>query len=411
MNSLFDQYLKAKHELTLNHDGYQLEKILAVDLIALIYGKKKFTWRDIISLFSAKKITIPQNQSRLYSIGNYRRQDYYNLLTYVRSSDKSESELIDLSLIKKARMFNGKNIITSFKHIFGSNIKLNFFAKLSLSCSMTYSLNTIDLLEKSDVRNIDFFCSFCSHLAGEAELDYYFQKRKIHTYTLQHGLWFLFDNPPIDAIAYDNVIANSLLCWGEYTKDEFIKYGIDERRLIVAGYPRAHQKLKPALDVTKSKLKILVLFSRKLFHENNMSLIKLLVKASAEASLDIELKLHPSLPSVDYQKLANLHGFKMASAGGIDALISSEKYDCTISYNSTAYYDSYISNCISLSYQDTQADNSLAVSDDRFSCAEELLCLLKQVENENADAKFWRDTEIKLEYILGFGINNYGTVK
>jgi hypothetical protein len=410
MNTLFEKYVKAKDKLTLNYDGYQLEKIIAVELIALIYGKQQFTWRNLINLFSTKKITIPQNQSRLYSIGDYNRQDYYNLLSYVRNSDKKESDLIDLSLIKKSRTFNIKNIITSFKHVFKADIKLSFLSKVSLSCSMTYSLNTIELLEKNETNQVEYFCSFCSHLSGEAELDYYFQKRNVHTYTLQHGLWFVFDKPPIDAIAYDNVIANSLLCWGEYTRDEFIKYGIHKHRLIVAGYPREHEALKPATELAISKLKVLVLFSRKLFHTNNLSLIKLLSQASTDLSLDIHFKLHPSLPLVEYQQLATQHGFQMAPLGGISELICSEMYDCTISYNSTAYYDSYISNCISLSYQDVQADNSLAVSDDRFSCTQELVSLLQNIKQKNVDENFWQDTELKLEYILGFGINKYGVI-
>jgi hypothetical protein len=404
--SLFEKHKKVKASLAFDYKGYPIQNVLAVDIIALVYKKKSFNVRQLINLFSTRKIDIAQEDKILFSIGNYNRADYYELLKYVRTNIKSA--LLDLSSIKRSRTISFKNIVIACRLVFFNNVELDFSSKVSLMTTMIYCFNVIDYLEKQNSSSIRSFCSFCSNLNDEAILDYYFQKQNIPTYTLQHGLYFVFDTPPIDAITYDNLIADKLLCWGQYTKDEFIKYGIDESRLVVAGYPKKISPLTVLIN-NNSKIRILVLFARALFDTNNLALISLLAKMPLD--VEIDFKPHPSLSVDKYAILASEHGFNMAPSGTIQELLNTGCYDCSISYNSTAYYDSYINNCVSLRYKDKDADNAVDVLDDGFSTIEELLVKMQLVSKSKESQELWNNIEKRLNYILGYGVNKYACLQ
>lgn len=403
MKVLFDKYLEIKKALECEYNSYPLHNILSLEIISLVYGKKKPRLKELAWLFLTQKIVINTDKKVLFSIGPYKRDDYYELLRHVRTG--FDSDLVDLAKVRKSFKLSLTNIAFSFKYIFGRKIDLSFASKLSLVSSLTYMLNIIDDLEKNPLpAHLQKFCSFCSMLNYEAILDYYFQKNKKQTYTLQHGLWFIYDSYPIDVVAYENFVANNLLFWGEYTKDEFIKFGIDSNRLLNAGYPRATKKLnKKNVDT----LKVLILFAGIQYHKNNLQIIELLKELSNSIDIEVEFKPHPSLNYKFYENLAKENGFKMAENKTVQELLTLNNYTLSIAYNSTAYYDSYINNCISLRYKDVNADNSIDVWNDGFSNIEELKSKIEFFKEKNSDHVFWDETEKKLEYVLGFGTNKY----
>ena len=403
MKKLFDKYQTIKQNLKYNYKSYPIEKIMSINLVILVYNRKSFRFKELAYFLLSQKIDIKTDKKVLFSIGPHRRADYYELLDFVR--DDIDSDLIDFLKIRKIFKFSLKNIFISFKHIFTKKIDLSFQSKISLFCSMTYVLNIIDDLEKNRLsKNLENFCSFCSTHNYEAILDYYFQKNKVKTYTLEHGIYFIMDSYPIDAIAYEHMPANKLLCWGQYTKDEFMKYGISKDRIQVAGYPRNTKKLN---EKKVDNLKILVFFARAQYNENNLKIIELLKELSKSMKIEVEFKLHPTLNYSFYENLAKENSFKMAENKTIQELITTNNYFLSIVYNSTAYYDSYINNCISLRYKDINADHSIDVWDDGFSNVEELKSKIEFFKEKNSNQEFWNETEKKLEYILGFGINRY----
>ncbi|CAM4016905.1 hypothetical protein [Arcobacter cloacae] len=403
MKELFDKYQKIKQNLKFDYKNYPIENIMSIDIVSLTYNKRTFRLKELAWLFMTQKVFINTDKKILFSMGPYRRKDYYELLDFVRQD--INSNLIDFSKIKRSFKFSFKNIFISFKHIFTKKISLSFKSKLSLFCSMTYILNIIDDLEKNKLsKNLEKFCSFCSTHNYEAILDYYFQKNGVTTYTLQHGLYFIMNSYPIDVIAYEHMPADKLLCWGQYTKDEFIKYGISENRIEVTGYPRNIKKLN---EKKVDNLKILVLFARVQYNENNLKIVELLKELSKSIKIEVEFKLHPSLNHSLYENLAKENGFYMSENKTIQELITTNNYSLSIVYNSTAYYDSYINNCITLRYKDIDADNSIDVWDDSFSNIEELKSKIEFFKEKNNEQDFWDETEKKLEYILGFGTNKY----
>ena len=402
MKELFDKYKKAKKSLQYDYKSYPMENILSLEIIALIYAKKSFKLKELGYFLLTQSIKIDTKETVLFSIGSYKRSDYYEILKFVRKDIKSS--LVDLSTIQKTFKFSPKSIIISFVHIFKNAHGFSITEKISLASTMTYMLNIIDDLEKNKIECVENFCSFCSNLNYEAILNYYFQKHNIPTYTLQHGLWFIYDKYPIDLVAYENLVADKLLCWGKYTKYEFSEFGIDDNKLVVSGYPRNTLKLKTKEN---NKIKILVLFARIQYHENNLLIIDILKELKPKTDIKIEFKLHPSLDYKIYESLAKKNSFAMADNQTIKKLMENNNYAFSIVYNSTAYYDSYMNNCISLRFRDDEADNSIDVWDDSFSNFLELEKKIEYFKIKNNDQQFWNDTEKKLEYILGYGINKY----
>ncbi|MEE3650974.1 MULTISPECIES: hypothetical protein [unclassified Brenneria] len=407
MEDFFLKYKEYKGKLSFNYRGYPLHKIISVELASIIYGKKVFNYWDITRFFSSRDVELPVGQEKpffLYSMGGYGRDDYYSLLNYVR--EQVPGPLIDLNHNKKRIKVNLINIIKAIRFVFSRVDGISFKDKILISSFFSYLMNYIDTLEKKRVDMPEAYIAFCSSHMDEGVLDTFFKNKNIRTYTLQHGLYFICDNKNIDMIAYENIISDRLLCWGEYTKNEFSRYGVPREQMLVAGYPNETKKL--GKRTLQGKPCILVLLSRYTFHANNMKMLKLLSSLKLQdPEIKIDVKMHPSLQINDYNEIFEKYGFSLCASGTIKSLLESDKYHMTISYNSTAYYDSYMNNCASLRYIDEDADDSINVMDDGFDDELSLMTKISKVKSEICTEDFWVEVESRLKYITGYNINNY----
>ncbi|MFE8102960.1 hypothetical protein RBA71_15915 [Brenneria goodwinii] len=406
MQDNFEKYKEYKKDISLFYKGYPLHNILSVEIASIAYELRKFSVKSFLNFFAARKVNIPHLSKNdiLYSMGNYHRKDYYDLLNYVRL--QVPGEIIDLNENKRFFKVNIGNIINSVKHFLRQGKRLTFKEKIMFSSSFTYIMNYIDELEKNKKPEFGAYISFCSSHVNEAVLDLYFQNNNIPTFTLQHGLYFLFKNKTIDAICYENIVSDKLLCWGKYTKNEFINYGISEEKIIVAGYPSVPKTLKKC--ELSDEFKILILLSRYMFHKNNMHILDIVSSIRKKnPHIQAEVKMHPSLQLTDYKDFFENHGFSLCERGTIKSLLGRGDYDMTISYNSTAYYDSYMNNCVSLRYIDADADGSINVLDDEFYDEDSLSEKISKFRGAMCTQEFWENVENRLKYIAGYNINNY----
>ncbi len=408
MKELFNKYKLAKSQLYFDYKGYMIHNLISVDLSTMIYGKYNFTYKSLLNIFTYKNIKINTTKKILFSMGNYNRNEQYEQLAFVRKG--IDSDLIDLKNFNRRLNISLKNIFMSSNLIFRNEINLNFKLKVALVVIITQILNTIDKLESNIFpKSVVKFCSFCSTHKFEGILDYYFQKHDVRTYTLQHGIYYIFKDYIVESVIFENIIAQKLLCWGQYTKDEFMSYGIKKDKLVVCGYPCLISKIKPK-TIRKEKLRILVLLSRIYYHENNIKLLDLLDTARDKSeNFSIDIKLHPSLNQSIYKVLAKEKKFNLLKNISIDTLYLKNEYDFSIVYNSTTYYQSYIHNCICLKYIDAEADESINILDDGFSNANELLGKIELFKHQQCKDDFWDDIYKKLRYTVGVGINNYAS--
>lgn len=149
----------------------------------------------------------------------------------------------------------------------------------------------------------------------------------------------------------------------------------------------------------------MILFARNTYDNNNKKIIDIINTLKNEYTFDY--KLHPSLNAVEYEQILSKVGCRKAENLTISELLNKKQYLCTITYNSTAYYDSYINNCISLRYIDENADDSILVMEDAFRNKHELKQLLSLIPGYAGSTSYWKNVSEKLTFILGFNMNKY----
>ncbi|HEY0924869.1 hypothetical protein [Rheinheimera pacifica] len=406
----FAEYKFIKESMAHRYKGFDMMNIMSFDIICRTYGNDISLFRDFVASFLCKKINLPKKKSHdvLFSMGNYgRRKDYYEILEFARSS--VAGDYIDISDAKWGISINIKNFFTSLSSVFKLKSSLSVTGKLSIAFMLSHYKNTIDYIERQ-AKEVEYnkFCSFCSAHAYEAILDEFFRLKKIPTYTLQHGLYFLFKKPPIDIIAYENMISDKLLCWGQFTKDEFVKFGIPRDRIDIVGYPRSIKDLKP-YRIDDQKLSLLFLCARSKFDQTNKDIMKLcheFIKLYP-GTVKLTVKTHPSLDQLQYKQISQSYGFTFSEGQTIQSLITNGGYDFAIAYNSTAYVDSYLNNLIALHYQDAERENDAEVLDDKFSNADELMTKINAFIRLADKNEAWIDISNRLSYLVGYGINRY----
>lgn len=409
-NKNFLKYKQNKKHLKKRYKGYyQIEKILALDLASKIYFPNKnrlFSIFRIFFTYSFKDLNGFSGVNTLFSIGDYNRKDYYEILNYVKSNVHSHY-VLDFSQRDYKFSFNLSNTITAFYNVLlKTDIPLK--SRFLLAAKVNFYLNVICSLEKVDV-NFDKYCAFSSVHPLEAILSYYFQKRHIPTYSLQHGLYFIFEkNILFDSILYENFLSDYHFCWGQYSADELKKYGISENSLLVGGYPRKVERKK--IPQTLNKAECILLLARKEFDETNMELLKILETFSKENNINITLKLHPSLSLDKYTAVAKANKWKIIDMNiTLKEIFSSTEYGWSIAINTAAYYEAYLHYIPCLRYNDQSFEDSLGVFADTFYTYGELNQKLEHIPftNQLKLKEYFIESDRRLEYLIGFNVNNY----
>tara|TARA_R110002126_G_scaffold141128_2_gene286004 strand:+ start:9573 stop:10832 length:1260 start_codon:yes stop_codon:yes gene_type:complete len=406
---LFERYKKNKSQLKYNFNGYELDKILAMDLISEIYVNPPLKIQTLRYFFLAININLIANQNpnqTLFSIGRYHRKDYYEILNYVRSKT-IKSVLFDLSKIKPIPHIKISNLILACKHIF-KNTDLSLKSKLFLACQLSYYLNTIDELEdkKPTFKKYIAF-SGVHHL--EAIITFYFKKKKTPTYSLQHGIYYVFKKHiPLDAILFENFLSDKQLCWGEYSIDEYRSYGIKKESLILAGYPRNIIRKSP--PATLNKQKCLVLLARYTYEHSNVELINILKQFSRENDVKISIKLHPTLNWQKYKALCNSLGWELIEEKyTLTNMFQKNNFGWAIAINTAAYYEAYLNYLPCKRFNDGTFEDSLHVFNDNFEDLNQLEEVFKAIPFNHKEnlSKYFNQADERLKYILGLGIDNY----
>ena len=151
------------------------------------------------------------------------------------------------------------------------------------------------------------------------------------TLTVQHGQYRLLDatNISADAEAYTNFVSDRLLCWGEATRAEFTRYGIDPGRLVITGWIRPWEviPLGPAKGVFG------VMLNGENGAESNDALLQAAKRISEELDLRFLVRLHPRYSEARYSSLVSQ---RCVSIGPVPTRAYVEAVDFSISHMSGA---------------------------------------------------------------------------
>ncbi|MDO1512941.1 hypothetical protein Q2T41_09770 [Maribacter confluentis] len=409
---LFERYRKNKSQLKYNFNGYELDKILAMDLISEIYVNPPLKLKTLRYFFLAVDFSSMNSISpfkTLFSIGRYHRDDYYEILNYARSKTP-QSVLFDLSKVSPVVRIRVSNIVLACSHIF-KNTDLSLKSRLFLACQLTYYLNSINALENKNI-SIKNYCAFSGVHHLEAIITFYFKKKNIATYSLQHGLYYVFKKHiPLDAILYENFLSDKQLCWGEYSVDEYRNYGIKKESLILAGYPRNLIRKSP--PATLNKQKCLVLLARYTYEHSNVELINILKQFSVENDVKISIKLHPTLNWQEYKALCNILGWELIEEKyTLTNMFQKNNFGWAIAINTAAYYEAYLNYIPCKRFNDGTFEDSLHVFNDTFEDLNQLEEVFKAIPFNHKEnlSKYFNQADERLKYILGLGIDNYDII-
>jgi len=398
--------------------GYRLEKMTEPFLSPLIFRhmSKRRQWLLALMKFTfIRRIgDMPEIDTGVFfSFPEWtNRRDYVEISDYVRSQVPG-AFFFRLSALRRKLVFNPRHLRRAIRQC-RDLPQLDFSGRLYMTAAVYNSLNMIDEAERRLKLTVKKYVPFSCVKGIEHLLTQYFRKKGIPVYNLQHGVTFLYRKNVQDALEYTNMIADYHLTWGEYSRNELINYGLDGRRILVAGYPRKQKEIpvcKPG------SFHCVVFLSRKPFDGANLSLLSILRSFQQNGPLKIQfhLKLHPSLHAADYRKWIH-DNCNDGSIGllqenmTLQEILGSMPVGFCVVANSSAYYECYMHGLVALRYHSDDFDEEYAVADDLFATKEEFARLVQALYESFEEHFPAEGIRRGLQYVMGLPGNEYGRI-
>ncbi len=407
------EYSKLLFErLDVNHKGIKLNKVMCALIMFYSAGNYKVlgSWKTLSRfIFSLDTTEIEKDDlnSCLVTFGFYpTRNDHQELMNTVVRRLGNDVSYFDVSRWRYNKIsISPRNVLKSLANVFTrlKGIDISFKNKLLFAANLTYYINTIDRLGKIDATNVKKYLCLANSLDIENLLTQWLSARGVKTYSLMEGVYLIQDSElPIANIAFENLTSDIQLCWGQYSKDEFIKFGYPPERMDIAGYPKdvKGQALKNGNPFKKG----VVLLSQYIMETQNLRLIDILSKYADRQ--EFYLKLHPSLDYGKYAKLAQERGMVMVPKNmTVNDCVDNTRFDFAIAISSSAYYEALMRGLPCFRYYDGSY-SLMAGCDDLFDDEESYK---RQVDRILALPLSEHQKEIDdvLEYCVGWNIDRY----
>ncbi|MGE8328339.1 hypothetical protein [Pseudomonas urmiensis] len=269
------------------------------------------------------------------------RQDYIEIARNVESqlSRVNECKVIEVSLINKASTLRElfKCFSKALKLTKGLDYK--WYEVIYIFSSFYYVLKGVHRLEQ--------YCSvipknaifFNSSSFPESLLCEYMRSRGAKTFSLQHGMYLKPNIINYDIVNISNVMADVMLCWGEFSKQEIEKFYLEnnlEKKFVckVAGYPRISSYASQAMDCERA---IFVVLPRILYKAEILKLFDILNKS--ELTSKIVVKPHPSVVNdIDVLDACQAIGAEILS-GSLTEWLGVDRYAAVIGFNTTSLFE------------------------------------------------------------------------
>ncbi len=404
------------HTVSFDYRGYAVQKIMDSVLRDIVLRGAKTSNSRIIKNFSKAYnfSKFPKAATGVLStfVEFTSRKDYVEIWEYV-TARISNLTRFSLALLPKKKRLNISHIrlgLQKTKHLTG----LSRNQRLHIASLLTHTLNNIDCAEEEINAPVEKYVSFCSVMYLENLITQYFNKRQIATYDLQHGATRIYEKNFIDAVEYSNIVAGCHLTWGDYSRDELIRFGLDEKSIIAAGYPREKNRSPLRKPVQKN---CVVFLSRRDFEKENEQVVDILARFNAQHdnSFSFHFKLHPSLSRKKYQHLlTEIHrgaGFQLASAKlTLQDVLNNRQTDFCITVNTSCYFECYMWGIPTLRFFSSQFDLEYPVADDLFATTEAFSGIIHRLYNDFETSFSNEDIQQKLDYALGLDKDRYAAI-
>jgi hypothetical protein len=332
----FKQYKKLKGLLDGKcYRGYPLHLVLGSYLGVMIWNPSfAFFFRCI--LLNIKNYKFPYSSKSIHTF-SIKREDYTALILAYFPEAKMQYVGIDNNTQQRLTGVFPSIIALIRGFTFSMKIKCTFVDRLKLIIALSIAFKIIDELEKQEIQ-CEKYIAFNSSYFVESFLSYYFRNRGVETYSLQHGMYFNFINStPYDVINYENVCADVLLLWGEYSQKEVTSLLPVSSSSDVFGYPDSKF---PVLLESSFLNKILVLLPREIYIEKSYVLLEYLKKYE----LEYIVRPHPSVSLAINEVINAQENFDLDRNAVLIETLTQFKYRAVISFNSTAVFEAALFN-------------------------------------------------------------------
>ena len=408
--SNFEKYKQLKSQFDFTYKGIHLNRVLALNLWSLANGQFKLSWKAYALALLAvdvSKINLPLGkQTILSTFGRYNRKDHLEIYQTVLNKLDGQASYNNMLEWPYKLSFHPRIILKVYDYIKKelSKSSLSLKEKLGLTVWCIHYCNTLEELQKLNLSSVKKYLCQCSVLDLENMFTQFMKQQDIPTYSLQEGMYSIFKiNPPLDAIQYENFETDHLLCWGQFSIDEYSSYGIPVNHLLLAGYPK-NVKLQP-LKTNNKYQTCMILLARDSFRETNNELLKIL--SSLSSHYQFCLKLHPSCDYNYYLDFASLHRMSIVpKEKTVNECLNQEEYDFCIAVNTTAYYESLMRGLPCLRFWDKSFDLTAGCNFDIFSTEKDFFDCITLLKNKS-HIEYQSDIDVALKYAMGIGIDNY----
>lgn len=378
MNYL-ERYKELKKSLTgLSYRGYPLDRVCGSYLAAIVWQPNIARWFKFI-LFKASQIPFIKGDEKLILTYSIEREDYKQLMSaYFPEIEPScvgfKNSLVQLlvSICSTPKFFlRAKAMIRERE--------LSLKDYLTLLVVTNIAVKIIDELESRDEVKTNAYVAFNSSFLLESFFTYYFKKRNIPTYSLQHGMYCKYTNQatPYDVINYENICADTLLTWGTFTVEQINELVPNDVTLKVIGNPLI-QVNSTTLD---SRTEIYVLLPRDIYWKESFELLSLLKKLDTYSFI---VRPHPSVKNKVEHYCNNQSNFEVDTNTNSNTLIASYYFKAVISFNSTSVFTA-LAHQQNFFYYDNRSEIDVDTFS-AFSTYDELLTLFeKQPKKRSAN--------------------------
>ncbi|MBB5187722.1 hypothetical protein HNQ57_002000 [Zhongshania antarctica] len=262
---------------------------------------------------------------------------------------------------------------------------LGVFDRIIVFLSVVRSLNSWNYFQSTlDLERVKRCLSFNSSYEYESVFTHYLRSRDIETFSMQHGMYFKFENEtPIDVINYENIAAGKILVWGDFTKEQIAPYIPSATRTIVFGNPCYGAGFNPVVPAPSNR--VLVCLPRRSYLAEIWQLVTL-IQSDIFSEFIFVLRFHPSVGVVEvpYQK----DNIVPSDKSSLSEDLLSGKVSRVIGFNSTALFE-----CAAFGYPVIQYisgnDEVTSAGFDQFSSAAGLHMWLAACVGSNLDASYY----------------------
>lgn len=410
----YSKYKRLKRRFSIKYRGINIAQVLALDLWNWTIQGNIMEIPVVTNSLSVDFSFLKEVKKPKIIYFDMGRNDHEATFYSICSRLSSDYEIINISnQVPHIEYISKKNRILARFIVKWSTRRMEYSEEeqIHMAYRVCLILNSIDNLHKNakELSNIKHFVAYSAiHTWGNL-LGQYFRKRGTTFWGLSHASHMLFQtNIPIDCLNYENLDVDYNVTWGQYTKDEYLRYGVKAKEIFVAGYPK-NITLNEVRKCNNLKTCI-VLLARSNFDSSNIKLLNILCKSNKEYSFF--MKLHPSCNFSKYKSYAEKNGLEIIDEDTLlTECLDNRKYDFGIAVNTTSYYEVMAVGIPCLRFEDDKEyDLTYGNKNDAFHDEYTFQFSMKWLAENVTTGEYGKKSKDVLKYVLGLGEDNYSKI-